>query len=139
MYRALVLSLSLSALASAAQAQTNPVPLTSGRAVEGYLTPESPRFGGYDAPYECFVIETLPGETWQIDLTSYEYAPDLLVGRGQTCEEVWDQMLGDTGETGFPRINFTANTGGPYLIAASASRLDAKGPFTVTATRMPAP
>ena len=136
MNRTFVLSLVVSAAASIAQAQTAPVPLSSGVAVEGYLTADSPRFGGDDAPYECYVIETQPGETWEVDLASFEFPPELMIGRGETCEEVADQMLGDSFETGYPVINFTANTGGPYLIAASAARLDAKGPFTLTAKRM---
>lgn len=105
----------------------------------GRLTANSPRFGGDDARYECFVLEAKPGETWRLDLVSTDFPPDLLAGRGETCEDVSDQMLGSVGETGFPRLTFMAKTAGRYLIAASAARLDSQGAFTLTVTRMPAP
>ncbi len=138
MTRALILSLFACFGASVAHAQTAPIPLASGVAVEGYLTPESPTFPDWAMPYECYVIETQAGETWEIDVTSVDYAPELFAGEGETCAQVWGQMEGNNFQTDFPRLNFTTRNGGRFLIAISA-RPFSKGPFNLIATRQAAP
>lgn len=141
--RALILSLFVSAVAPAAFAQESPIPLAPDQAVEGYLTMDSPKQPDFAAPYACYVLETQPGETWEVDVEANDFPSALMIGKGDTCaavwEDIWNQMPGDIRETGFPVVNFTSHVGGPYMVSVSAERVDAKGPFLLTARRVPAP
>lgn len=113
-----------------AAAQDGPQALGPDANVQGRLTASSPRLPDGGA-YDCYAIETTPGQQVTVTMRSQAFDSRLWIARGGQCATARLQEDNDDALGRDAQVSFTAG-GGRYLILARTKAADGAGPYRLT-------
>src|SRR5690606_28643683 len=111
-------------------AQDGPQALGPDANVQGRLTASSPRLPD-GAAYDCYAIETAPGQRVTVTMRSQAFDSRLWIARGGQCATARLQEDNDDALGRDAQISFTA-AGGRYLILARTKAAEGAGAYRLT-------
>jgi len=82
------------------------------------------------AKFDCYSIDTKPGEELELTVKSGTFTPEIWVARGATCDSMAVQAQSEAGETGEASVKFKA-AGGRYLVMTRATGAKQAGTYRI--------
>ncbi|MEO6432384.1 MAG: hypothetical protein ABIO29_00185 [Sphingomicrobium sp.] len=128
--RKLLISVATFGLIAATPAlASSPTPLGASGGRGGSLSKNSDTAED-GAKFDCYAVETKPGEDVELTVKSSSFTPEVWVARGATCESMAVQAQSEPGKSGEASVKFKA-AGGRYLVMTRASGAKQSGTYRI--------